>query len=494
MQVIDTANANVKRASDSLEVLSLTATSFIKEGAKYNQTFPKGFFTMPDAEIHLGHARTSGGATVVGYTPIVKNALELALWEAFSSDNVGWVEESYQVSVEFDDSMSQTASWEANVKFFNPNIWHIQKYDHNLGRIVIDEQTALTCPTLSDDDYEGQRKEPYYDVVEESPNNGPFAPIWVQSPPPNPNEASNINFNLMRDPIFRLATRITRETNMTTLHDICQSASTWFNPGKSESAKQPYSLVVTPVWNDHGNNSAVVGYFFAAVPWASYLANVLDSRNDDPVVAVLQSQCGDKVTSFLVGGVDVALLSLNEDVHVQSQQYEDMARSANLSTMAEYMDAHPIVNEDTGEIICSSSTFTITVYPTEQFEQNYSTYEPLYYTLFVLSIFFFTVLAFLLFDCLVQRRQSSIMITALRQNALVSSLFPQNIQKQLMEDMDAEAVKNKTGKAGLRSYLNNEAAEMQDPSLEAGPKSKPIADLFPETTIMFADIAGATMH
>ena len=45
----------------------------------------------------------------------------------------------------------------------------------------------------------------------------------------------------------------------------------------------------------------------------------------------------------------------------------------------------------------------------------------------------------------------------MRQNALVSSLFPKNIQKQLMEDLDAENVKNKTGRAGLRTFLNEEA-------------------------------------
>jgi hypothetical protein len=476
-----------------LEKLSLTATSFIKEGAKYNQTYPKGFFTLPDVETHLGHARKPIGATVVGYAPIVMDALEHALWETYSFENIGWVEDSYQVSVEFGNNMSHVEAWEANVEFFNPNIWHIQKYDHGLNGIVIDEQTALTCPSFIDDD-KGKNQETYSHIVAESPENGPFAPIWVHSPPPNPVEASNINFNLLRDPIFRLATRITRETNITTFLDICQSVSTWFTPGTSESGKQPYSLVVTPVWDDHSDNSTMVGYFFAAVPWVSYLENVFDSRNDNPVIAVLQSQCGDKTTSFLMGSVEPALLSINEDVHVRSQHYEDMARTANLTTMAKNMDANPIVNEDTGEIICSSTTFTITVYPTEQFEQNFATNAPLFYTLIVLSIFFFTILAFFLFDCLVQRRQSSIMNTALRQNALVSSLFPQNIQKQLMADIDAEAVKNKTGKAGLRSYLNNEAVEIEEASLEAGPKSKPIADLFPETTIMFADIAGGSKY
>jgi hypothetical protein len=486
------------RVFHSLKVLSLTATSFMKESAKNNQSYPDGFFTMPDAEIHLGHARQTSGASVVGYAPIVKDALEYALWEAYSSENIEWVEESYKASVEFgcnishvDCEMSSIEDWSTNVDFFKPNIWYIQKYDHALNRIVMDEKKALTCPATSDDD---ESHESYSHNGEESPNNGPFAPIWLVSPPPNPNEASNINFNLMEDPIFRVATKLSRESKTTSFQDICKSSSTWFNPVNSGSGQQMHSLVVTPAWNDHGDNATVVGYFFAAVPWATYLENVFDARNNYPVIANLQSQCGDKTLSYLVEGAKATLLSQNGDVHIPSQQYEDIASTANLTTLPYHMEAGPIVDEHTGEIICSSTTFTITVYPTEQFEQNYATDEPLLYKIIVLAIFFLTILAFFVFDCLVQRRQSSIMNTALRQNALVSSLFPKNIQKQLMEDIDAEAVKNKTGKAGLRSYLNDEAAETEETALESGPKSKPIADLFPETTIMFADIAGVSMR
>jgi class 3 adenylate cyclase len=65
---------------------------------------------------------------------------------------------------------------------------------------------------------------------------------------------------------------------------------------------------------------------------------------------------------------------------------------------------------------------------------------------------------------------------------------------------NSKAKWNKSGTAGLRSYLNNNALENKK-SRSMGSEnghdmdystSKPIADLFPETTIMFADIAGFT--
>jgi class 3 adenylate cyclase len=67
-----------------------------------------------------------------------------------------------------------------------------------------------------------------------------------------------------------------------------------------------------------------------------------------------------------------------------------------------------------------------------------------------------------------------------------------------MDDMEVDKSKwNKSGTAGLRSYLNE---SIMDPNKKndkndievAGAGAKPIADLFPETTIMFADIAGFT--
>ena len=131
------------------------------------------------------------------------------------------------------------------------------------------------------------------------------------------------------------------------------------------------------------------------------------------------------------------------------------------------------------------------------YEEQYISNDPIIYTLIVIAIFVMTTLAFLAFDCLVTRRQKAIVITARKQNALVASLFPKSIQKKLLEDMDdgdkAEKAKgkwNKSGTAGLRSFLNEDAVSNKDDEKGAG--SKPIADLFPETTIMFADIAGFT--
>lgn len=76
------------------------------------------------------------------------------------------------------------------------------------------------------------------------------------------------------------------------------------------------------------------------------------------------------------------------------------------------------------------------------------------------------------------RRQRIVMERALASGAIVSSLFPEKVKQQLYEehkqDHKAETLKG--------FFANNDSASAMS--------SKPIADLFPETTVLFADIVG----
>ena len=91
-------------------------------------------------------------------------------------------------------------------------------------------------------------------------------------------------------------------------------------------------------------------------------------------------------------------------------------------------------------------------------------------------------LVFLVYDILVQNRNEKIVATAARSNAIVSSMFPDAIRDRLLQQNEA------TSKRGhLKSYLLDGGIE--DAS---NLSSKPLADLFLETTVMFADICGFT--
>ncbi len=114
----------------------------------------------------------------------------------------------------------------------------------------------------------------------------------------------------------------------------------------------------------------------------------------------------------------------------------------------------------------------------------FSTGEPLYFTLAVCLIFVFTGFMFLLYDRLVERRQDVVMKQASRTTAIVSSLFPESITKRLLADKNSNYEKKfLSANKRLQSFLTNDG-ETQEVTL-----AKPIADLFPYTTVIF----GGTM-
>jgi hypothetical protein len=98
-------------------------------------------------------------------------------------------------------------------------------------------------------------------------------------------------------------------------------------------------------------------------------------------------------------------MSSNEDVH--DPQYDAVFVSEALAAVAR-----------------DTCNYTLLVYPTSEFEEQYKSNDPIYYMLVVMAIFLATSLSFLIFDWLVTKRQRVLMTAANKQNALVASLFP----------------------------------------------------------------------
>jgi hypothetical protein len=126
------------------------------------------------------------------------------------------------------------------------------------------------------------------------------------------------------------------------------------------------------------------------------------------------------------------------------------------------------------------------------------------YAFVVVFIFSATSVVFILYDYMVQRRQRKVMQSAESANAIVSSIFPQNVKERLLqtaeEKVNKKSVPTKQG-AGfafgaqkqLKGTHSSVEFEKEEPDGLVTPYStKPIADLFTHATVMFADIAGFT--
>lgn len=147
--------------------------------------------------------------------------------------------------------------------------------------------------------------------------------------------------------------------------------------------------------------------------------------------------------------------------------------------------------------------YSVSLYRTESFsiqlrENGKQANVPLLCSLLVLFLFLLMALTFAMYDRFVNRRNDKIVLAATRSNAIISSLFPTQVRDRLFAAKDDKYNSQDyvTPKKKLKTMMTN--GEFEVDADEDGDdcdymyKTKPIADLFPETTILFADIAGFT--
>lgn len=107
------------------------------------------------------------------------------------------------------------------------------------------------------------------------------------------------------------------------------------------------------------------------------------------------------------------------------------------------------------------------------------------------------------YDYLVERRQRKVISTAVRSTAIISSLFPSVVRDRILPAEDEvhshshqqDMSKTSNPRNRLKSFLNNGTTlggSDEDSDTEPLFKSRPIAELFPECTVLFADIEGFT--
>jgi hypothetical protein len=127
---------------------------------------------------------------------------------------------------------------------------------------------------------------------------------------------------------------------------------------------------------------------------------------------------------------------------------------------------------------------TISIYPSTEFLDTYKSSTPVIITFAVAVIFAFAVAMFVVYDRLVERRQKLVLQKAVQSTAIVSSLFPKNVRDRLMQTQATDSDTDES-KARLMSFMGGANERGFD-------SNKPIADLFPNCTVLFADIAGFT--
>jgi Adenylate and Guanylate cyclase catalytic domain len=239
------------------------------------------------------------------------------------------------------------------------------------------------------------------------------------------------------------------------------------------------------------NSTKAVGVASSSFYWTTLLSDMLPSTQYGLVV-VISNACGQTFT-YQVDG-DKATYLGKGDLHVE--EYDNMAISCNLTQLGEYYEGDAFYSGlPISDDYC---LYNITMYPSESFEAIYRTGDPLMFTYSVVIIFAITAICFFGYDKLVSDRQRKVMKSAQKSAAIISSLFPSTVRDRLYAgagDESFHAALIQPNKARLKNFLNDGADSSnvrKDGKIGTTGGSKPIADLFTDCTVMFADIANFT--
>lgn len=101
----------------------------------------------------------------------------------------------------------------------------------------------------------------------------------------------------------------------------------------------------------------------------------------------------------------------------------------------------------------------------------------------IATIFALMAGTFYMYDRMAHNRNTKMVATAANSNAFISTLFPSVVKKRLMDDIDES-----DSPPGEALSCENDDEDDIDDEIQRAFKSKPIADLYTETTILFADI------
>lgn len=124
------------------------------------------------------------------------------------------------------------------------------------------------------------------------------------------------------------------------------------------------------------------------------------------------------------------------------------------------------------------------VYPTQEFFDTYHPNAPLKFTLWVAGTFFGVIVAFVLYDYMVQFRNRKMIKEAAKARAVLTSLFPTAVRDRILDNTGIDNPR--------RNLIGNEIHVGSGETVSSDDESSAMAEFFVTSTVLFADIVGFT--
>lgn len=444
-----------------LAAISSLAVAAIAHGVDHSKPWP--FVPLSSFQQRSTTVRKLSGAFFLSINPIVSNR-NRQRWEEYIVGEGGeWIQEA--------------AEYQQDLGI------HVDcgKFAH--GQFAL-EENRTSWPIYSVDEQGNINTDEGY---------GPFLPYSQTSPLV---EWNMVNQNLATTPLTSTEALMAMSKKSVILGDIRtaangDSASEHFwtvyytslmsaNAGGKPVDYQgdPIMRAYFPIFSSFREDREAVAVMMVFLRWRTYFERILPPTVSG-IQVVLENTCSGSYT-FEIDGEDVKYLG-DGDLHDPHWDHmEKYASFAHIDTIADGTKYGLNFDQE----YCPIS---IHVYPAQDFYNNYITKTPSLITACVAIVFVFTILMFLVYDWLVERRQRIVLQRAQHTTAIVSSLFPKNVTDRMLQ---INGSKDNGGgymskNSRLKSFLNDSDGGKDD-------ENQPIADLIPHSTVLFSDIAGFT--
>jgi class 3 adenylate cyclase len=302
-----------------------------------------------------------------------------------------------------------------------------------------------------------------------------MTPIWQFSPVPR--NRSIVNLDASTHPVIGnvLQSYISGEARGSIMSESLNAAFflDYVTIDEDQDPSTPRSFLSLPVFNSFNESADPFGYVFALMSWEKALDKAFEGADLQMIVDV-QESCGPGFTFTIQNG---------KSRYITTTQDLDMANP-------EYAFAYNLFD--------AACNYTVLIHPTKAALSEISTHVPILAFLIIALLFFLLIGLFNQYSRLVKQRQTKLLMTAKHSRAVVSSLFPEAVRTRLLADVqENEQKQHDTRRAFLQRGGSLNFTKMKefledDREKNVMLQGKPIADFFPEATIMFADLVGFT--
>eukprot|EP00977_Amphora_coffeiformis_P020551 scaffold8371_cov199-Amphora_coffeaeformis.AAC.4 len=431
------------------------AYSVTSQALALNMTFP--FVTLPNFETYGRQSRLNTGVEAIGWMPHVQTD-DLQAFNLYSQQQgASWMKKSQEIERGIEGNIAQYESFDL-VPFI---------YD-----VSVDPKTGEQSITPASGE-------------------GPFTPLWQSSPPPtSPFLLMSNTLSINENPHPQKAVIKTQDTVLGAISDqMLLFTEVILSPSRHQALHdkaprsgerfEPHASIASPVFDTFDRETRKqVGDVVALFALESFLINLLP-EGVNGVYVVVANSCNQAIT-YVINGNKVIYLGQGD---LSDPEYHDNRRNVTFDAYYEDFDIHQKVYE--------SCIYSFLISPSGEFADTFKSNLPIFFAFVIAAIFLIMAVTFMFYDFIVRRRNDRVMSAAVRSTQIVSSLFPSQVRDQLY----ATAAKSRNQLGSSKSRLRNfveKGDESSKPEDGVVLRSKPIADLFTDTTVMFADICGFT--